>query len=219
MAEMWLLQRKTPQCRLEGIEGCVASWISKKVIPVSDGFREEWSGVCWSVSIWSVVPGFVASEFIVSWCFVISEVVFSFDVDQVVMNLVHHHQAAVESTILERWPFEGVHHICHATGAVVISHNESSSTTLDLSDLLNISLSVGIPSCGSKFNSWPNISVVSYFLHLLAAVAEIRERKALVPWAFLEIASTWVLKLSWLSRWTPRYLADFTTSKTWPWMV
>ena len=103
----------------------------------------------------------------------ISEVVFSFDVDQVVMDLVHHHQAAVESTILERWPFEDVHHICYATGAVVISHNESSSTALDLFDLLNISLSVGVPSCSSKFNSWPNISVVSCFLHLLAAVAKI----------------------------------------------
>ena len=49
----------------------------------------------------------------------ISEVVFSFDVDQVVMDLVHHHQAAVESTILERWPFEDVYHVCHATDILI----------------------------------------------------------------------------------------------------
>ena len=61
MAEMRLLQWETPQCSLEGIEGCVGSWVSRKVVPIPDGFREEWSGVCWSVSIWSVVPGFVAS--------------------------------------------------------------------------------------------------------------------------------------------------------------
>ena len=73
-----------------------------------------------------------------------NEVVFCFDVDQVVMDLIHHHQVGVVSTILETWQVESAHHICRATGAVVISNNESSSTALDLFDLLDISVSVVI---------------------------------------------------------------------------
>ena len=150
-------------------ETCIAqnhTFISKFLQVLPRYLTKTWkSGVFTPVyPMWSVLPGFVASEFIVFCCF---------DVDQVVMDLVHHHQAAVESTILERWPVESAHHICHATGAVVISNNESSSTALDLFNLLDISVSVGIPSWGSEFNSWPDVSVVGCFLHLLAAVAEI----------------------------------------------
>ena len=47
----------------------------------------------------------------------------------------------------------------------------------------------------------------------------LREKKALVQFAFLVMESTWLLKFSFGSRCTPRYLAELTVSKTWPWMV
>ena len=123
MAEMRLLQWETPQCSLEGIKGCVGSWVSRKLfqsLMVFGKNEAEYAeasvcDLCYR-DLWSL-------EFIVFCCF---------DVDQVVMDLVHHHQAAVESTILERWPVESAHHICHATGAVVISNNKSNSNTAGL---------------------------------------------------------------------------------------
>ena len=70
---------------------------------------------------------------------------------------------------MRRRPFESAHHICHAAGMAVIFNNESSSTALDLLDLLNTSRSMRIPSRGCNFNSWPDVGVVGCFLHLLAA--------------------------------------------------
>ena len=196
---MRLLQWETPQCSLEGIKGCVGSWVSRKLfqsLMVFGKNEAEYAeasvcDLCYR-DLWSL-------EFIVFCCF---------DVDQVVMDLVHHHQAAVESTILERWPVESAHHICHATGAVVISNNKSSSTDWTCS-IFWIFLWVW-GSQAEEANSTAGRTKVLYAVSFTCWLQwlRFRERKALILWAFLEMASTWVLKLSWLSRWTPRYLAD-----------
>ena len=48
----------------------------------------------------------------------------------------------MESMILERWPFEVVHYICHTSGTVVVSHDELENTALDFFDLLGMFLRV-----------------------------------------------------------------------------
>ena len=47
----------------------------------------------------------------------------------------------------------------------------------------------------------------------------LRDKKALVDLALFVMVSTWVLKPRQESRCTPRYLAEFTTSSAWPWIL
>ena len=72
------------------------------------------------------------------------EVVFTLDVDQVMMNLVEHQQAALKASFLKGRPVEGTDHIRDAAGALIVANNKTSGASLNLFDLVDVPLSVRV---------------------------------------------------------------------------
>ena len=73
------------------------------------------------------------------------EVVSPLDVNQVVVNLIQHHEAALEMSFLQRRPDEGLDHVRDTAGSLIVAHYKTSSTSLDLLHLMKVALGVGIP--------------------------------------------------------------------------
>jgi len=120
-----------------------------------------------------------------------------------------------------RWRrLEFVYHYSYTTSGMVVLHYKSCFSSLDKFQFINIVFSIGGPTAHSIFQNCSYVYKVGirfYFTFTCVHVSLLKCYKVL--FAFLQTESTCLLKLSFESMMTPKYLASFTFRSGWSYSV
>jgi len=149
------------QVTLEGIDGVEGWWVNTTGnIFQSLGTAREGVGACDTAALWLHNTRGMASDNRL-WQ---AELGWEGNVDLVIDDLVHHGQAAVSATLLQRWPSQVLDHSAGTAVIISVACDIPGRVALDLFKLVGVPAGVGVPDSGTMHtrHSRPDVGFIGY---------------------------------------------------------